>query len=301
MPLPQLLQLVSLAAIWGASFMFMRVAVPELGPIALIIGRAGIGFLTLLPFLLYYNLQRQIFNHWRSMLIVGITNTALPFVLFAFATLTLHAGLASVLNATAPIFTALVAFIWLNERLGRGKVLGLLIGFCGVFALFAGKGDLNFDATALAIIAALIAAVNYGFAANYTKLKLTGVSPLAIATGSQGFATLVLLPFLPFTMPEQPLTLTGIYATITLGAVCTALGLIIYFNLLAKLGTAKAISVTYLIPVFGIGWGMLFLEEQLNGSIVLGTALILFGVGLTTGLIRTRWLNRVSAEVRPPN
>lgn len=293
MTISHLIQLISLAAIWGSSFMFMRIAAPEIGPVALIFFRAAIGFMTLLPFLFIYKQQSQVIKHWKSIAVVGLTNTALPFVLFAFATLSINAGLTSVLNATAPIFTALVAFIWLKEKLGRSKVIGLLIGFSGVLFLFISKGNLALDAAAIAIIAALVATLNYGYAACYTKQHLSGVSSLAIAAGSQLFASIMLLPFLGFNLPVHEISNTAIYSTITLGVVCTALAYIFYFNLLANLGPAKAITVTYLIPVFGIFWGMVFLHEQTNASMLIGAALILAGVSLTTGLINTRVLSRL--------
>lgn len=293
MTISHLIQLISLAAIWGSSFMFMRIAAPEIGPVALIFFRAAIGFMTLLPFLFIYKQQSQVIKHWKSIAVVGLTNTALPFVLFAFATLSINAGLTSVLNATAPIFTALVAFIWLKEKLGRSKVIGLLIGFSGVLFLFISKGNLALDAAAIAIIAALVATLNYGYAACYTKQHLSGVSSLAIAAGSQLFASIMLLPFLGFNLPVHEISNTAIYSTITLGVVCTALAYIFYFNLLANLGPAKAITVTYLIPVFGIFWGMVFLHEQTNASMLIGAALILAGVSLTTGLIKTRVLSRL--------
>lgn len=293
MTISHLIQLISLAAIWGSSFMFMRIAAPEIGPVALIFFRAAIGFMTLLPFLFIYKQQSQVIKHWKSIAVVGLTNTALPFVLFAFATLSISAGLTSVLNATAPIFTALVAFIWLKEKLGRSKVIGLLIGFSGVLFLFISKGNLALDAAAIAIIAALVATLNYGYAACYTKQHLSGVSSLAIAAGSQLFASIMLLPFLGFNLPVHEISNTAIYSTITLGVVCTALAYIFYFNLLANLGPAKAITVTYLIPVFGIFWGMVFLHEQTNASMLIGAALILAGVSLTTGLIKTRVLSRL--------
>ncbi|MDG1733797.1 MAG: DMT family transporter [Thalassotalea sp.] len=293
MTISHLIQLISLAAIWGSSFMFMRVAAPEIGPVALIFFRAAIGFITLLPFLFLYKQQSQVIKHWKSIAVVGLTNTALPFVLFAFATLSISAGLTSVLNATAPIFTALVAFVWLKEKLGRSKVIGLLIGFSGVLFLFISKGNLALDAAAIAIIAALVATLNYGYAACYTKQHLSGVSSLAIAAGSQLFASIMLLPFLGFNLPVHEISNTAIYSTITLGVVCTALAYIFYFNLLANLGPAKAITVTYLIPVFGIFWGMVFLHEQTNASMLIGATLILAGVSLTTGLIKTRLLTRL--------
>lgn len=288
MNLSQFIALISLAAIWGASFMFMRIAAPEIGPVALIAMRAAIGFITLLPFLLMYKGVRDVAQNWFGIFVVGITNTAIPFVLLAFATLTLSAGLTSILNATAPIFAGLVAFIWLKERLTVVKTAGLIVGFSGVLVLFVGKGDLSFDDTAIAIIAGLIAALNYGFAACYTKKKLSGVSSLAIATGSQFFAAVVYIPFLPATWPTAEVSALAMYSTLILGAICTALAYILYFRLIASLGPEKAITVAYLIPVFGIVWGVLFLHELVTFSMLMGAALILFGVSMTTGMFKLK-------------
>lgn len=288
MNLSQLIMLISLAALWGSSFMFMRIAAPEIGPVSLIALRAAIGFITLLPFLIFYKGWADIRQYWREIFVVGITNTAIPFVLLAFATLTLSAGLTSILNATAPIFAALVAFIWLNERLTKNKTIGLIVGFIGVVTLFVSKGNLHLDATSIALFAGLIAALNYGFSACYTKKKLTGTPPLAIATGSQLFAFMVFIPFLPFAWPEQSVSNIAWYSTIVLGSACTALAYILYFKLIASLGPEKAISVTYLIPVFGVMWGTLFLKEQISWTMMIGGGLILLGVGLTTGLFRRK-------------
>ncbi|QDP01873.1 DMT family transporter [Thalassotalea sp. PS06] len=280
-----LLELILLAAIWGGSFLLMRVSAPELGPVVLITLRTVIGFITLLPFLIHMNKQRQVRQHGWPIFVVGMTNTAIPFVLFAFATLTLSAGLTSVLNSTAPIFTAIIAYLWLKEKLNWYQALGLLLGFIGVLVLFASKGSLSFDSTALALFAALGATLLYGYAACFTKRYLKGVSAIAIAAGSQLFAALVLIPLaIPLWLemgPYQEISNQTWIATIILGVVCTALAYILYFRLLEQLGPAKAISVTYLIPVFGIFWGMLLLDEQLTLWMVLGAGLILTGVGLT--------------------
>ncbi|KGJ91102.1 DMT family transporter [Thalassotalea sp. ND16A] len=288
MNLTQIIQLLLLAGIWGASFMFMRIATPEYGPVALIGVRAIIGFITLLPFFILYKGGRDFSKHWFGIFIVGITNTAIPFLLLAFATLTLTAGLTSILNATAPIFAGLIAFIWLKEAFSGRKALGLLVGFSGVVTLFFSKSDVGFQATAIAIIAGLIAGLNYGFAACYTKKQLTGVSTLAIATGSQFFAALVYLPFLPSFWPVAEVTDLAFYSAIILGAICTALAYILYFRLIASMGPEKAITVAYLIPVFGIIWGVLFLDEQVTGIMLLGGVLIMLGVSLTTGVIKRK-------------
>ncbi|QBY05427.1 EamA/RhaT family transporter [Thalassotalea sp. HSM 43] len=288
MTLNQTLLLILLAAIWGASFMFMRVATPEMGPIALIGFRALIGFATLLPFLLFRRGFADLRRHWQGIFIVGMTNTAIPFVLLAYATLTLSAGLTSILNATAPIFAALVGFVWLKQRLTINKTTGLMLGFIGILTLFAGKGDFAIDATAIAIFAGLIAGLNYGFAACYTGKYLSKVNSMSVAVGSQFFAALVYLPILPFFMPEQAISEQAIVATIVLGAICTALAYIIYFYLIKEVGPDKSISVAYLIPVFGVFWGMIFLDEQLTMSMLIGAVLILAGVGMTTGVLKRK-------------
>lgn len=288
MNLSQFITLISLAAIWGASFMFMRIAAPEFGPVPLITIRAAVGFITLLPFLLFFKGVRDISNNWFSICIVGLTNTAIPFTLLAFSALSLSAGLNSILNATAPIFAGLIAFIWFKENLTVSKTTGLVLGFLGVVSLFFTKTDVSFEASSIAIIAGLFAGLNYGFAACYTKKKLTGVNTLAIATGSQFFATLACLPFLPMTWPSAPVSDLALYSSITLGTVCTALAYILYFRLIASLGPAKAITVAYLIPVFGIVWGVLFLQEIVTFSMLMGAALILFGVSLTTGMLKMK-------------
>ncbi|TLU61619.1 DMT family transporter [Thalassotalea litorea] len=281
MNLRHLIELIALAAIWGGSFLLMRVSAPELGPIPLITLRTAIGFITLLPFLLHMKKQHQVRQYAWPIFVVGITNTALPFVLFAFATLSLSAGMTSVVNSIAPIFTAFIAYVWLHERLNTYQSFGLLLGVVGVAVLFASKGSLTFDNTAMALFAALGATLMYGFAACFTRLNLQGVSSLAIAAGSQLFATLVLIPVAIPLWPEQAISLQSWLAIIILGVVCTALAYILYFRLLAQLGPAKAISVTYLIPVFGIGWGMLLLDERVSIWMAIGAGLILIGVGLT--------------------
>lgn len=163
-----------------------------------------------------------------------------------------------------------------------------MIGFVGVISLFIAKGSFNIDANAVAILAGLFAILNYGFAACYTKKHLVGVSSLAIATGSQFFAVIALAPFLPFYWPEAKISHLSLFSAIALGAICTALAYILYFKLLASLGPQKAITVTYLVPVFGVFWGMLFLQELVTIPMLTAAVLIFIGVSLTTGLFKRR-------------
>lgn len=286
MPIKYTVELVFLAAIWGASFLFMRTTSAEFGPVMLITLRTSIAAIVLLPLLIIKQRTGIMLQHWRIITVVGLTNTAIPFCLFSYSTLYLGAGYASVLNATAPMFGALIGFYWLKDKLLPIAIWGLIIGFIGVLVLSLSRHHTQVNTEWLPIIAALVATCLYGFAACFTKRHLQGVNALAIATGSQIIAAMTLAPlsllFWPKTMPD-----TGSWLqVIALGVVCTALAYILYFRLIANIGSAKAITVAYLVPVFGVLWGMIFLAEQLSLGMWLGAALVLFGVALTSGLFK---------------
>lgn len=302
------IELLLLAAIWGASFMFMRIGSPEFGPILFTTLRAGIAAIFLLVCLILYKETKALKGHWRHIFVVGALNTAIPFSLFGYATLTLTAGTTSVLNATTPMFGAIVAFIWLKDKLSLSATLGLLFGFIGVYLLVS--ENLQFSAvtgiqkvqtnalvptllptlltTLLPTLAAMLAALCYGISANYTKKYLSTIKPLALAAGSQISATVMLIPislgFIPDTMPSS----SAIWSVLLIGVICTGVAYILFFRLIAALGPAKAISVTYLIPAFGILWGALFLDESISLMMIIGGAVILFGVALTTGVLKRK-------------
>lgn len=289
MPITSFFQLVFLAAIWGSSFLFMRMTSAELGPVLLMALRTLIATLTLLPILFLYKQWNEFNGKWRDLFVVGMLNTAIPFVMFGYATLHLTAGLTSVLNATTPFFGVIIAFIWFKEKLSIGQALGLLLGFTGVYLLMLDKINAEDDsAVLLPSLAVFLATFCYALSASYTKRHLTGVKPLAQATGSQICATLVLVPLSVFFLPETLPSDTAIYAVIVLGMLCTAIAYIIFFKLIADIGPTNAISVTYLIPVFGIFWGALFLSEQVTMLMLIGGITVLFGVALTTSLIKLR-------------
>jgi drug/metabolite transporter (DMT)-like permease len=286
-----LLELVSLAALWGASFLFMRLGAGEFGPVALAFVRVAAATLLLLPLLAYRGQLSALRQHWRPLLVVGLTNSALPFMCFNYAALTINAGLSAVFNATTPLFGAVFAWLWLKDRLDSARVAGLAIGFAGVLWLVWDRAGLKpgaAEASAVvpAVLACLAATVLYGFSASFTKRYLTGVPPLAVATGSQlGASIFLLVPAIVWWPAQMPSTGAWGYALV-LAVACTALAYLLYFRLIANVGPANAISVTFLIPVFAVVWGGIFLGEKVDLAMALGCAVILLGTSLVTGVLK---------------
>ena len=283
-------ELLLLAALWGASFLFMRLGATEFGPVALSALRVGGATLVLLPLLAWYGQSAALRRHWRAIAVIGVVNSALPFVLFSVAALAINAGLSSIFNATAPLWGALIAWAWLGDRLTRMRVAGLGLGFAGVLWLAWDKasfrpGEHGVSAV-VAIAACLAATLCYGFAANYAKRRLADVPPLAVATGSQLAATLVLLLPAWWLWPAATPSVTAWSSVVGLALLCTALAYLLYFRLIARLGAARAISVTFLLPLFGVLWGALFLGEAVTPAMGIGCAVILLGTAMTTGVLR---------------
>jgi len=283
-------ELLGLAALWGASFLFMRLGAGEFGPVALSGVRVALAALALLPVLALRGQWPELRRHWRPIAVVGIVNSALPFMAFSYAALSITAGLSSIFNATAPLWGALIAWLWLHDRPGRTRALGLAIGFAGVLWLAWDKAGFKPGAVAgssLWPVAACIAATAcYGFGANYAKRRLGGVAPMAVAAGSQAAAAFALA--LP-TLWQWPATLPGATAwlsVLSLGVLCTAAAYLLYFRLIAHVGPAKAISVTFLIPLFAVLWGWVFLAETLTPVMAGACGVIVVGTALATGLWR---------------
>ena len=292
----ELVQLVFLAALWGGSFLFIRVGVTDLGVAPLMALRVGIGALFLLIVLFSRRPPRKALGALRErawpLLVVGVLNSAAPFCLFAWAELTLSAGVTSVINATTPLFGAVVAYLWLKDRLSGPRIAGLAIGFAGVLALVwdqiathAGDGA-STSATVLAAGAALCAAALYGVAASYTKRHLTGVDPLTVAAGTMTAATVVLAPFALAAWPHAAVSLHAWGAALGLGIACTGVAYLLFFRLIAAIGPARTITVTFVIPMFGILWGALFLNERVSAGMIEACAAILVGTSLATGFVK---------------
>lgn len=280
MPARDAIDLVILGALWGASFLFMRVAAPAFGPVTLIAVRVSIAAVLLLPLMARERGLAQARTAAGPLVLVGALNTAIPFTLFAYAALTLPAGLSSVLNASVPLFGALVGLVWLGQRPRPQQVAGLALGFAGVLVLAWPR--LSSPADWRAVVAAIAATVLYAVSAHLTRQTLGGVRPLVVAGGSMAGAAALLLPF-AFVWPPAAMPSSGAWLTaLALGVASTAIAYVMYFRLIARSGPTVAMMVTYLVPVFGVTWGALFLGERLASTALAGGALVLSGVALAT-------------------
>lgn len=283
-----LLDLTLLAALWGGSFLFMRYAVPDFGVVPLIWLRVALASICLLPLLLMKRQFGALRRQAGALTVMGLFNSGLPFLLIAWATLSITAGLASIMNAMTPVFTALIGALWLGDRLDGRRGLGLLLGLAGVALLAADKADFRPGGSGWAIVAMVLATACYGFAANHTRRYLQGVPALVNATGTQLVSALVLLPPALWSWPERMPGLGPWLAALVLGVACSALAYLLFFRLIARVGASRAVTVTFLVPVFGTLWGALFLDEPVTASMLAGGAVVLLGTGLATGVIGGR-------------
>ncbi|MCV6609712.1 MAG: DMT family transporter [Amphritea sp.] len=282
MGLHSFLRLLLLAALWGGSFLFMRVAAPVIGPAILIEFRLLLAALFLLAAGWYLKKNLNLLQHWKHFAMLGWFNTALPFLLIAFAAQTLSASLLSIMNATAPIWGTLLIALRLRQKIQFKTLLGLAIGITGVMLLVGFDQTMLNEGADIAVAAALTAAFCYGIASCYAQGKTT-VEPFANAHGSMWLATLLLIPVQPFFPAQSSTDPLIIGSVILLGVFSTGVAYLLYFRLIAEVGAASALTVTYLIPVFGVFWGWLFLDEAIGWHTVAGTAIVLTGTAMVTG------------------
>ncbi|HQS33106.1 MAG: EamA family transporter [Polaromonas sp. 39-63-203] len=281
---------VLLAAIWGSSFLFMRIGAVEFGALPTAAVRVTIAALFLLPLVWLRGLLPELKTHWRKVFLVGVLNSGIPFACFAFALLSITTGLSSIINATVPMFGALIAWLWLRDKPDTSRLLGLLIGFAGVALLAWDKATFKPDASGIApgwaVLACLLACVCYGISASYTKRYLTGMPPLVTAAGSQVGASLGLaLPALWFWPARMPGTHAWL-ALLAVGVLCTGVAYIVFFRLIENAGPPRALSVTFVVPVFAVLYGVLLLGETVTPWMLLCAAIIVCGTALATGLLR---------------
>lgn len=286
------LEYLLLAAVWGASFMFMRQAALEFGPLPTAAVRVCVASLCLLPLVAIRGQWPALKKHWRPVFVCGLINSGLPFACFSFALLHITTGLSAILNATAPLFGALVAWVWLKEPPGRSRSIGLVIGFVGVAMLAWDKASfkpgVSGVATGWAVLACLLATLSYGMAASFARKYLTGVPPLTSAAGSQVGAALGLALPAFWLMPTEMPSLTAWGSMLALGILCTGVAYLLYFRLIEQMGPARALTVTFTIPVFAIFYGATLLGEAVTPWMLLCGAIVICGTALATGLVKLR-------------
>ncbi len=279
-----LLALILLGAIWGSSFLFIRVAVPSLGPFLLMEVRVGIAALALAPLALALGRLSEVRSRWRQFLVVGMFNAAVPFTLIAFAEIEITASLAAILNSTTVLFSALVAAAWTGDPLTARKISGVILGVAGV-AVLVGLDPLPLNgAVLLAVGASLTAAFFYALFGTFVKRTFSGVRPLTLAFGQQaGAAAWLLLPAAA-TLPGEAPPLAATLSALGLAIICTAVAYLLYFTLIANVGPTSTLTVTFLSPGFGVLFGVLLLDEPFDLGTFAGLVMILFSVALVTGI-----------------
>lgn len=281
------LMLIALSAIWGASFLFMRVASAEFGPLTLIFLRMLGAILVLAPFLMRKTLRSHIFESAKHIIILSMANNVVPFVLLAYATLKLESGFTSLINATTPMWTALIAVGFFGTKVNRQQIVGLILAFLGIFILSADKLTFGSQGMGWSILAGLGATLGYGIAGNYSKRYLSHLSAKEITVGTVLSSTLILtIPGLYF-WPEVSPSTTAWVSTALLGILCTAVAYLIFFKVLAEAGSVATSTVTFLVPVFAIAWGVSLLGEQITLRMMIGMAMTLLGTALSVKLIKS--------------
>jgi drug/metabolite transporter (DMT)-like permease len=265
--------------------MFARISVGEFGAIPLSAARSSIAALTLFPIVLMSGQWRQFMRYWKHFIVLGLISTALPFTFITLSTQFSTAGFASILNSLTPIMSAAIAWLWLKEYLSVPAIVGIGLSFAGVLVMITDTQSIATDLVMLPILFGLLAAFFYGLTGNYSRKFAEGVPSIVLATGCQVFAALFLIPPAIILWPDNPISTTGWINAVILGLLCTGVAFILYFHLLENIGVARTVIVTYMIPVFGMLWGTLFLDETITPVMMAGAVLILSGIALTTGLV----------------
>jgi drug/metabolite transporter (DMT)-like permease len=295
---PWALDFVMLGAIWGASFLFTRIGAVEFGALPTAFVRVAVASLFLLPLLWLRGQAPVLRQHWKKIFVIGLLNSGIPFACFAFALLSITTGLSAILNATVPLFGALVAWFWLKDKPAAPRIVGLVIGFVGVAMLAWDEASFKPNASGIApawaVLACLLATFCYGIAASATKRYLSGLPALVTATGSQAGAALGLaLPAVwlwPAAMPSAQAWLS----LVVVGVMCTGIAYILYFRIIENAGPARALTVTFLVPVFAVFYGVVFLGESVTGWMLLCGLVIVCGTALSTGLVKWPAKEKVS-------
>jgi len=290
MSFADLAKLVFLSAIWGGSFIFLRVAAPEAGPLLTATLRTTLAGLALVAFATATRVKMDWRANLKPFAVVGLFAVVIPFSCFAFAALHLPASHSAVLNATALLFGAVFSMIWLSERLTLQKLAGLLLGIAGV-AVLVGAGSVALTPVMLvAVGACLIAAAGYALSSIIVKKTghPDGIHPIAMAAGSMALGSVVMLPTVPFALPAAMPSLTALACILAMALLSSGLAQALFIPLIVKVGPTRAMSVSFLIPLFSMLWAFLFLQEPIGMSTVVGGGVVLLAMGLVLGGSRNK-------------
>jgi drug/metabolite transporter (DMT)-like permease len=271
-------ELTLLGAIWGASFMFQRVAAPQFGAVPLVELRLALGAIPLLPFLWKERERFRGVKLWR-IAGIGLLNSAIPFVMFAWATERAPAGIGAISNATTAIFAPLLALILFGERIHTRRALGIAAGFIGVVVLASGK--VAGASVGAAAMAGTFAGLLYALGAVAAKRWLAGLPPAALAASTLGCGAILMSPFAIAMWPQTPPTVLAWWCAVAAGVLCTGIAFAIFYRLLQRIGAPRAAGVTYLISLFGVFWGWLLLGEPITLTMAAACGLILGGVWMS--------------------
>ncbi len=284
MPISEILRLVLLSAIWGGSFLFLRIATPDFGPFPVVWLRVTLAAMCLSPVLFRHENRQCLRSSGPGMLVMALLGAAIPFSLLSYATLTLETGTTAVINALTPVFTMLVTLAWVRQAPSRWQILGLAAGLTGILILTWDQLSFQKGGGGWAVAAALLATICYSVATNFLKIRMARATAQAVTFGSMAGASLLLAPLALLAWPAQPASAGSWIAVILLAVLCTALAYLIFYRLMTRVSALAATSVTFLVPVFAFLWGWLVLGESITLQTVIGMVIAMSGTALTLGL-----------------
>ncbi|MFL2710178.1 MAG: DMT family transporter [Gammaproteobacteria bacterium] len=279
-----------LGAIWGSAFIFIKIAAPEFGAVGLVQARLIIASLVFIPILLRPKYLKLFSSAWKHSLVLAISNNAIPFTLFSFGSFGADSNILAILNSTTAFNTMIIAFLWLNEKVTIKQIFGLILGFIGVIIL------VNPDSSSTSIFSAilcLIGAACYSFSTVFIQKYSAKTNKFVLIGWSIVLSSIIMLPVTLFNLPPNIPSSDAIFSALWLGGISTGLAFFGYVYLIEKIGAVKTSTVAYFLPIFGIIWGSVFLNEVITIGIIMGCSTILIGVFLATSNKR----NKISGEI----
>tara|TARA_B100000902_G_scaffold114661_1_gene115663 strand:- start:244 stop:1104 length:861 start_codon:yes stop_codon:yes gene_type:complete len=275
MELKDWILLTALAAIWGSAFMFIKISAVDFGPILLVTLRLLIAGLVFMPFLLRKKKRSLFKSYFPAILIIAIVSNAIPFTMFAYASLGATSNMLGILNGTTAFLTTVIAYFWLKESVSLKQIVGLLLGFIGVLILV---NPSNGSTTFIASMCAMIGSLCYAFNATYLQKYHSNSDKIVLIGWSMLFGGFFMIPIASFNLPDAMPDTNSILALFWLAVISTGVGYLAYVRLIDRIGAVKTVTLTYLLPVFSIIWGAIFLQEKITSIILGGFIFVMMGM-----------------------